>query len=293
MTLPNFLGIGAMRSGTSWLYVQLRSHGDVYMSEPKELNFFTDFYSNGIQWYSGHFPAEKEAARFKAIGEITPTYLADAEAPSRMHRHMPDCRFIVMLRNPVERAYSEYTKALRDRNYGGSFDEFVRGSEDILRRGNYTDQLARYFQFFPRDRFLILIFEDAVSRHEATIQRLAAFLDIDPKGFDIERMKRKVNPSYLPRMPGLFSSYIKLRRYLVSRNLGRVISTAEKIGLADVGRQLFRGGGPRSELPSLDERTRNRLAQIYLPQIHKLEELLGAPVTAWRNQAAGGIHLGG
>jgi Sulfotransferase domain len=283
MTLPNFLGIGAMRSGTSWLYVQLRSHRQVYMSEQKELNFFNDFYHYGIDWYSGHFPTAKEAVKYKAIGEITPTYMADPDAPSRMHVHVPDCRFIVMLRNPIDRAYSEYTKALRNLNYKGTFDQFVDGCEDVLRRGCYTEQLERYFRLFSRNQFLILIFEEAVSNHRATIQRLAAFLDIDPNGFDLNRMKQRVNPSYLPRMPGLFSSIVKVRQYLVKRDLGKVVTTAEKIGLFHAGRYLFRSRGQRSELPKMDEKIQKRLNDVYLQEIHNLEELLGSNLTTWRN----------
>lgn len=283
MSLPNFLGIGAMRSGTSWLYVQLRSHKDVYMSEQKELNFFNDFYSNGIEWYRGHFPSDKEAANYKAVGEITPTYLTDPEAPSRIHSHIPDCRFIAILRNPVHRAYSEYTKRLRDFNFNGTFDEFVERFHEVLARGYYTKQLENYFRVFSRDRFLILIFEETVGNHQAATQKLSTFLQIDPNGFDLSRMQQKVNPSYLPRLPGLYSSAVKMRQSLVKKNLGRVLTAAEKLGLIHAARQIVRFRGPRSELPKMDEKTRKRLSGVYLPEIHTLEELLEHDLSTWRN----------
>ncbi|MBI3799922.1 MAG: sulfotransferase domain-containing protein [Deltaproteobacteria bacterium] len=143
MTLPNFLGIGVMRAGTTWLYAQLRTHKQVYISPQKELNFFTDFYDRGIGWYSGHFPSAQEAVQYKAIGEITPTYIADPDAPARIRAHMPESRLIVMLRNPVDRAYSEYTKTLRNFNFKGTFADFVAQSKNVLDRGYYTEQLER------------------------------------------------------------------------------------------------------------------------------------------------------
>lgn len=288
MTLPNFLGIGAMRSGTSWLYDQLRGHKDVYMSEQKELNFFNDFYDHGIDWYRGHFPSAKDAVKYKAIGEITPTYMADPEVPSRIRAHIPDSRFIVILRNPVYRAYSEYTKRLRDFNFAGTFDEFVERCDGVLARGYYTEQLQRYFRLFARDQFLILIFEEAVSSHQATIQRLAEFLDIDPNGFDPDRMKQRVNPSYLPRMPRLYSTYVRARQFLVKRNLGRVLATAEKLGLLDAGRHIVRFRGPRSELPKIDKKVQEQLSKLYSREIQNLGELLGREISIWSHQTIRG-----
>ena len=284
MSLPNFLGIGAMRSGTSWLYDQLRSHKQVYMSEQKELNFFNDFYDEGIEWYRGHFPSAKDAAKYKAIGEITPTYMAAPEVPSRILAHIPNARFIVILRNPINRAYSEYTKSLRDSNFAGTFDQFVERYDDVLARGRYTEQLRRFFRLFARDQFLVLVFEEAVSSHGATIQRLAEFLEIDPNGFDLDRMKQRVNPSYLPRMPRLYSSYVRARQFLVKRKLGQVLTTAQKFGLLDAGRRIARFGGPRSELPKIDERARERLSKFYSREIRDLGELLGRELSIWNQQ---------
>jgi hypothetical protein len=283
MTLPNFLGIGAMRSGTSWLYEQLRCHKDVYMSEQKELNFFNDFYDHGIEWYGRHFPSEKDAVKYKAIGEITPTYMTDPEVPSRIRAHIPDGRFIVMLRNPVERAYSEYTKRLRDFNFTGTFNEFVERYEGVLLRGCYTEQLETYFKVFSRCQFLILIFEEAVTNHQATIQKLAGFLEIDPDGFDPDRMKKRINPSYLPRMPRLYSSYVRGRQYLVKRNLGQLLTAAEKLGFFYAGRLVVRFRGPRSELPKIDEKVQERLRRLYCREIHGLQELLGRELSIWSN----------
>jgi hypothetical protein len=281
MTLPNFLGIGAMRAGTSWLNEQLRNHPQVYMPVQKELNFFTDFYESGLDWYARHFPPDDRAASYTAIGEITPTYLSDPRVPARIHRDLPGCRLIVTLRNPIERAYSEYTKALRDFNFQGTFDDLARDKEGLLERGSYSEQLARYFELFPREQILVLIFERMVSDHRTTTARLAQFLGIDAGGFDLERMKRQVNASYMPRHPGLFSAAITVRNHLVRHRLGWVPALAAELGLAGVARRVFRSGEPRSTVPGMDEATRRRLHEHYGPEIRSLERLLGEDLSAW------------
>jgi hypothetical protein len=288
MTLPNFLGIGALRSGSSWLNEQLRNHREIFIPVQKELNFFTEFYESGIDWYAGHFPASDKAASYKAIGEITPTYVGDPRVPARIHRHLPDCRLILILRNPIERAYSEYTKAMRDSNFRGSFDDLVEQKQGLLARGDYSQHLARYLEWFPRDRFLILIFETMISDHRGTAQKLGQFLGIDPDGFDIVRMQRQVNASYLPRLPGLFSAAIKVRNSLTRNRLGWVTAVAADLGLAPVARRLFRFGGPRAALPALDEPTRRRLEDHYAPEIERLERLLDQDLSLWKASDAVG-----
>ncbi len=157
------------------------------------------------------------------------------------------------------------------------------GLNEVLARGYYTEQLENYFRLFSRDRFLILIFEETVGNHQAATQKLSTFLQIDPNGFDLNRMQQKVNPSYLPRMPSLYSSAVKMRQSLVKKNLGRVLTAAEKLGLIHAARQVVRFRGPRSELPKMDEETRKRLNGVYLQEIHTLEKLLGQDLSTWRN----------
>jgi hypothetical protein len=254
------------------------------MSEQKELNFFNDFYHYGIDWYAARFSSAGAGTKYKAIGEITPTYIADVDVPARIHAHIPAVRFIVILRNPVDRAHSEYTKRLRDFNFKGTFDDFVGRSEGVLARGCYARQLQRYFRFFSPDQFLILVFEEALSRPQTALQKIANFLGIPPDGFDVNQMEKKINPSYLPRMPWLYSSYVKTSQYLTRRNCGVVLTVAKKFGLLNAGRHIVRWGGSRAELPTMDEQTRKRLAQYYLPEIRALEKLIGRDLSLWSNK---------
>ena len=88
-------------------------------------------------------------------------------------------------------------------------------------------------------------------------------------------------------MPGLYPSYIKARQYLQRRDLGRLLTTAEKLGLHSIARRVFRFRGPRASLLKIDEISRNRLADLYAPEIRNLEELLDIDLSIWRSQTNG------
>ena len=102
--LPNFVVIGAMRSGSTSLYKYLQAHPDVYMPR-KEIHFFDRKWDRGLSWYLTRFEGHSGQT---AVGEATPTYLAEPEALDRMASTIPDARLLAVLRDPVDRAYSHY-----------------------------------------------------------------------------------------------------------------------------------------------------------------------------------------
>src|SRR5262245_15946864 len=125
MTLPNFLVIGAQRAGTTLLHRILDLHPAVYMPyRRKEVHYFDWYYDRGPEWYSRFFPTGAEARRYRAIGEATPDYLFDARAPQRIRALLTDCRFVLSLRNPVDRAFSWYRFCLRSVNEQRDPEEF-------------------------------------------------------------------------------------------------------------------------------------------------------------------------
>src|SRR4051794_13012479 len=116
MSLPNFLVVGAQRSGTTIFHQILLTHSEIYVpSRRKEIHFFDRYFDRGLNWYKSYFPPENAAARYSAIGEVTPDYLAIPEVPARIHATLPNCRLIFILRNPIERAYSWYQYCRRNR----------------------------------------------------------------------------------------------------------------------------------------------------------------------------------
>jgi hypothetical protein len=275
MTHPGFLVIGAQRAGTTWLDRHLRAHPAVYLPERrKELHFFDRYYERGPEWYGSFFPSVTESARYRAIGEITPMYLFDPATPERVRRDLPDCRLIAILRNPVDRAYSQYALAVRDVGETAPFEEFLEANPDAIERGFYARQLGRYFERFPRDRLLVLMFESVMGDPVPALRRVADFLDIDPDAFrDVS--SEKVNASYQPRHPRLRAAVRKMGEALRELNLDWCVNAAKEIGVP----HMFGNEGP---LPPLPEETRRRLTLRFEADVEELERMLGTDLSGWR-----------
>src|SRR5947209_14940507 len=183
--LPDFLIIGTQRGGTTSLYHYLQTHPCIAPATIKEVHFFDRRFHKGLAWYRGHFPTWIEkyyAQRFRCrtflTGEASPSYLFHPHAPGRIAKVLPHVKLIVLLRNPVDRAYSQYYHVV-EHSYGTlSFEEAVRDEEEriakerarvledgrydsyafrhlsYLSRGIYIDQLQVWMSLFPREQFL-------------------------------------------------------------------------------------------------------------------------------------------
>jgi len=162
LPLPDFLGIGAQKAGTTWLYGNLQQHPQLFLPEPKELHYFDWNFRRSLRSYSRHFaPA---AGRVK--GEITPNYCTlPAPRIAFVRKILPHVRLILLLRNPVERAWSQAVMNLMEKT-GRAFDEvaddeFLRHFEHhrSITRGDYLANLDRWRQFFPEEQFFCGFFE--------------------------------------------------------------------------------------------------------------------------------------
>lgn len=197
MGKPAFLIIGAQKAGTTSLYGWLRHHPGVTMTQTKELHFFDREFHRGTEWYFEQFSGP-------CPGEATPYYLFHPLAPKRAAEAIPDAKLIVLLRDPVSRAWSHYHHVRRQGNEPLSFLDAIeveklrmRGEvgkilEDpryfslnhqkfsYLTRGLYADQILRWLRYFPREQ-LLAIETSALHRDpQGSLNRVSAFLEIEP-----------------------------------------------------------------------------------------------------------------
>lgn len=203
--LPNLLIIGAQRCGTSSLFKYLSAHPRCKPSIRKEVRFFTEYYTRGEDWYRSHFPLGVAGHRgAPAIYfEASPDYLLDPRVPSRVTQLLPDVRLIVILRNPIERAYSHYRHLRRLGMEELSFEEALRREPeriqqamenlhahpdhpiggDLLRysyveRGRYARQLEHWLEVVDRSRLLVLSSERFFSETDRVFQSILSFLGL-------------------------------------------------------------------------------------------------------------------
>jgi hypothetical protein len=275
MTLPNFLGIGAPRSGTNWLDAQLRDHPDIYLPEARnEVHFFDLYYDKGLNWYNKFFPQFDQASKYRAIGEVTPRYIFDPKVPSRIRDHMPDCKLIAILRNPVDRAYSQYGLSVRDRAEQRSFNKFLEQNLSVFEIGLYSMHLKRYLRYFPKEQILVLIFERVMSNPEHALGKIAEFLSIDANLFTNRNITEKVNTSYRPRFAGIRAAAKRCSVFLRAKDLDWIVNLAKSAGIP----HMFGNLGP---LPPIDVNTRAVLRAKYEQDIVSLEELIEEELSFW------------
>ena len=189
--LPDFLGLGTQKGGTTTLHRLLGKHPDVFLPACKEVHFFDQNYSSGAAWYREHFQAAQADQR---CGDITPFYLFHPDVPGRIYQHIPNARLIVLLRDPVERAISQVFHAQRlgfeplpidealaaEQSRLATGDPYSFQKHSYLSRSRYLEQLDRYEALFPREQLLILRSEDLFSTPERIWQELLSFLELKP-----------------------------------------------------------------------------------------------------------------
>jgi len=197
MSLPTFFCLGAAKSGTTTLYDILRQHPDIFLPTFKEPHFFDipENYINGIEWYEKNY---FRSVTNKVSADFTPSYFFEREAPKRIFTDLgSEVKFIVLLRNPVDRAYSHYLHSLRDEYEKLSFEEALQlepirlkkflEEEDYLsylrnsyfHQGLYAEMLERYLKYFSLENFLFISFEDELLlKREETIKKILNFIDV-------------------------------------------------------------------------------------------------------------------
>lgn len=275
MALPNFIGIGAPRSGSTWLDHQLRAHAEVYLpTKRKELMFFDRHFERGMPWYESCFAFDDPHA-FKAIGEISPRYFADPAVPRRIRDHLDQCRFLLVLRNPVDRAYSEYKYMVQAYNERRDFLGFLENNPKVVDDSMYDLHLRRWLDLFSYDRFLILDFDRVMSRPEQAFDRLASFLEIDRGRFGRVAGTEPVNPSFLPRWRPVYTVTKRISRFLHHRNLDWVVDSVVRAG----AKKLFVSG---SCLPPLDDAVRAQIAPSFADSIERLEDIIRFDLASWK-----------
>lgn len=272
---PDFLVLGAQRAGTTWLDRRLRQHPAIYLpTRRKELHFFDQYYERGLPWYETFFD---EAEPGQRIGEITPKYLFDPDAPGRIATDLPQARMIAILRHPVDRAHSQYALAVRDDGETRSFSDYVAAFPDALERGCYAAQLARYFDRFPRRQILVLLFEEVMAGPEDALRTIAEFLDVDPAGLPATEARR-VNESYRPRFPRARATMRRVGAFLRDRDLDWFVNVAKEWGVPE----MFGNAGRVPPLPP-DERA--DLMGRYEDDVAQLERLLERDFSVWAPRA--------
>ena len=218
--LPDVVIIGAQKCGTSSLHGYLTQHPRVIEPLRKEVHYFDVNYSRGERWYRAHFGRTGEPG---LNIDSSPYYLFHPLAAERMHALLPKAKLIVLLRDPVRRAYSQYWQQ-RDKDREPLDFEAALAAEparieeahrrlasceiaasrehqihSYIARGRYAEQLERWLQLYPRDQLLALRFEDLVREPLAVLNQTLAWLGLPP--LDGAKLEPRNTRNYPPMQP--------------------------------------------------------------------------------------------
>ena len=184
--LPSFVIIGAMKSGTTSLAAYLNAHPDAYCSV--EPHYFDREFDRGLDWYREHF---REAGAAAAVGDKSPSYMYHPAAIERLAVTLPDAKLVAILRNPVDRAHSHYWHQVRTGRETLSFGDAIAAEPERLAgsrghspyayadRGMYLRQLEHVSGLVPREKLLVLMFEDLRTDPTSTFASLCDHIGID------------------------------------------------------------------------------------------------------------------
>ena len=301
MPLPNFFVIGAPKSGTTALYDCLKQHPEIYMSPVKEPHFFAfdgqppvcvgpagSFFRQNVVWRPlDYFALFAGVTNQRVVGEASAGYLRSPLAAQRIKQYVPDSKLVVVLRQPADRAYSDYVYRIqRDEETAGSFPEAL-AHEDARRtkgwadkffyaqNGCYLTQLSAYYNLFRREQIRVYLYEDWKESPQAMLRDLFGFLQVD-ESFSPE--VRRSNVSLIPKNHLLHTLYMRATSFVRTR-LSFLPGAARGTAVA-----ILQGMNNRCNLvapPAIDPEIRHQLTDWYREEIVSLQDLIGRDLSHW------------
>lgn len=281
MTLtPNFFIVGTPKSGTTSLFHYLQEHPEVFLPELKEPHFFscpevknTYYKTKIVDSKEEYLDLYQETESYKAVGDLSSSYLFNKETPKRIHQFNPYAKIIIVLRNPVERALSHY---LMDVNLGyinvslskviNNKDTFKQHYQEYIELGFYEQQIRAYTKQFPDSQIKVVLSDTLYANTAETLKDIYSFINVSTTFItDFET----VHNSYtVPRFKALKS-------LVQSDGLKKMIPSGLKSGLKSL---IYK---TNAEKPKL-EVEKNLLREIYKKSIVETETLINQDLSSWK-----------
>jgi len=282
LALPDFLVIGAGKSGSTTLYEYLCRHPDVFMSEIKEPEFFSrdDVYEKGLDWYASLFA---DARPDQLRGEASTTYMRwphTADASARIAETLPNAKLICILRHPVDRAYSHYCHHMRY-EVTMTFEQALDEDDLFVDCSMYMDQLDRHLRLIPRESLLCLLFDDLRSDPSAMSAQMQRFLGLTEHNLNSQG-SIQANKTSADHFIHAKTTH-RLRQIPLLGRLADVVphkwrrAIFYRVRNSPIGRRL----AASYEIPAMLPETRAALVEQFREPNRRLAEFLGRDLSHW------------
>lgn len=267
--LPGFVIIGAVKGATTWIHNQLQHNPSVYLPGP-EPHFFSQEYDRGLDHYRALFaPARPDQLR----GEKSADYFAHPDAAARLARTLPGARLVLQLRNPVDRAYSDY-KMLFRRGVVTQGPEVYLGGRDndqprFLEDGLYAKHLTRWLDLFDREQLMVLLFEDVKASPVEVVSAVSAHIGA-PDHFSVDVGTRPRNDSKAQFLPlPVRSALAPLKQATRPLRGNPVFEGVRRVFAREIA------------YPPLSDALRRRMTDFYAPDVERLAAIIGRDLSDW------------
>lgn len=278
---PNFFLAGFQKTASTWIYYCLKEHPEVYVPDKDALHFFTINNYKGLGWYQNFY---QNCNGEKAIVDPTPSYFRDPLAIKKIWEFNPNAKFIISLRNPIDRAFSHYWHEKKKGKISFSFEEAISyndvGNYDLYNNwiipGFYHHHIENFLEVFSKDQLLILIYENLKKNPKEFLTEILTFLEVD-ESFEPSVLNKIVNKAGKPtNKTPTKKIYDKIKHIIPSF----VKSPMKKIFNSNF--QPRQNGTIMTEYDrGMAPEIRLKLQEIFSDEIEKLEKLVEKDLSFW------------
>jgi len=292
LPLPNFLIIGAQRSGTTALHHYLMQHQDILLPNiRKELNFFTDqpFSQKSMEdyrLYFSHWSGEN------AVGEISPTYMFTSYVPKLIASQLPNVKIVCILRDPVARSYSHYCYSLKRRLEWLSFNQAIDREEQRTKSlwektgkelwfyaykylSDYEFHLRHFMEVFPTNQILVTTFEKLVNCPDDALREICQFINVN-ESFHFEKINKNTvhtNFGQYPYFPKLYRSIVYIQRNWSEIPVLWRVANQSKV--------LLPKFTMTDSIPPPDPQSCAKLKKFFAPKVQQIQKLFDIDLSRW------------
>ena len=254
MKVPNLFVPGFQKTATTWLHRCFLEHPDIFVPQEDGIHYFTINYHRGEDWYNRFFADYNGES---VIADTTPSYARFSWSRERLAAFNPNAKILVVLRNPIERAFSHYWHEKKKRTINWNFSDVLTNNVDIfdswVATGFYSHHIEALWQLFSADRVKIAVYDDLVADPKDYVQDIFSFLEVDAS-FEPTVLREKLNVG--ARRPPYKQQILHLLRGKPRRS-------------------------PTEYIHGINLNVRRELKQIYKPEIGKLQRLTNRDFSHW------------
>ncbi len=284
----DFIGVGARKAGTTWIADCLWGHPEICISQPKEINYFNEIlttllntrnrnFNKSMKWYMQHYAHCREGRK---KGEFCVNYLKDPKAAYRIKDLFPDVKIIICLRDPVDRAYSDYNMFHHyvSREKTATFEAAIAKNPNYLKSSLYFDDVKKFIQLFGREKVHCILMDDIKVDPKSVIFNLYGFLGV-AQDFSPYAIKGASNESKYVKFKYFGRFVFHVKRIMVRLKLNSLL---ELMKITGMDQKLMQIGSKEYKFGKVNLSTRSAQIGYFLKDIEKLESLMDRDLSVWK-----------